>query len=203
MSFQLEQSTNHIFGAVRDSDLLVRNQFPSHEQQNFHPDKGQPQEVYELQDMNVNSSSKLKLDLEESNSDLKPNPPTLVVDDDSTNIFVIQSLLKSKGHDSDTALLGSLALDLVKERIELFPTVPFYKLVLMDFSMPEMDGPQVVVQMLQLIKDSQKDIEVPHICCCTAYEHESFKLAAKEAGMHDYICKPVTSADLDSLIQHL
>ena len=65
----------------------------------------------------------------------------LIVDDENTNILVLSSLLSVKGHQSDTALLGSKALDLVRQRLQLVPTIPFYKLVLMDFSMPQMDGP--------------------------------------------------------------
>ena len=45
---------------------------------------------------------------------------------------------------SDTALSGSIALELIKERLEkvLQGQASMYKFILMDYSMPEMDGPQ-------------------------------------------------------------
>ena len=42
----------------------------------------------------------------------------LVVDDDATNIFVMQSMLETKGVSTDTAFTGAAAIELVKKRIE-------------------------------------------------------------------------------------
>ena len=62
----------------------------------------------------------------------------MVVDDDNMNIMVIQSLLEAQGHDSDSALLPNVALKLVTERIQLYlkGKADFYKLIIMDYSMP-------------------------------------------------------------------
>ena len=64
-------------------------------------------------------------------------------------------MLESKGIMSDRALAGSQAIALVRKRIEQFksdPTTIMYKLILLDYSMPGMDGPQVAVEILNLFK---------------------------------------------------
>ena len=45
---------------------------------------------------------------------------------------------------SDTALSGSNAIELIKERLRklLQGQASMYKFILMDYSMPEMDGPE-------------------------------------------------------------
>ena len=47
---------------------------------------------------------------------------------------------------SDTALSGYIAIELIKERLNkvLKEEAFMYKFILMDYSMPEMDGPQTV-----------------------------------------------------------
>ena len=48
-----------------------------------------------------------------------------------------------------------------------------YKLVLLDYSMSEMDGPKVSIEMRQIIH--QEDVKQPYICCCTAYAEASYQ----------------------------
>ena len=52
-----------------------------------------------------------------------------------------------------------------------------YKLVLLDYSMPDLDGPQVTIEIKNLFKQSilVQENQIPNICCCTAYAEESFK----------------------------
>ena len=47
-----------------------------------------------------------------------------------------------------------------------------YKLILLDFSMPDMNGPTVASIIRDLFDDSADE---PFICCCTAYGDETFK----------------------------
>ena len=61
------------------------------------------------------------------------------------NIEVIQAMLACKGIDVDSALNGKKALELIKHCFELVRANQgcMYRLILLDFSMPEMDGPQL------------------------------------------------------------
>ena len=47
-----------------------------------------------------------------------------------------------------------------------------YQIVFLDYSMPDMDGPQVCQELRSiLIKEL---IELPYICCVSAYTEASF-----------------------------
>ena len=50
---------------------------------------------------------------------------------------------------SDTALSGPIALELIKERLNkvLQGQAVMYKFILMDYSMPEMNGPQTALEI--------------------------------------------------------
>ena len=78
-----------------------------------------------------------------SNQIKEKYPAVLVVDDDMMNIEVMRAMLFSKKIDSDYALKGTEALKLIQERLELVyrGEAVMYKVILLDYSMPEMDGP--------------------------------------------------------------
>ena len=73
----------------------------------------------------------------------------LVIDDEPINVEVIQSMLSELGFKSDQAMSGAQALTLIQQRIEQVSKgeEDMYRLVLLDFSMPEMDGPQVAIEI--------------------------------------------------------
>ena len=67
----------------------------------------------------------------------------LVIDDEQMNIEIMNELLKQQGVKNDSAISGQLGLKLIEERIALVEKgqAEMYKLILLDYSMPEMDGP--------------------------------------------------------------
>ena len=52
-----------------------------------------------------------------------------------------------------------------------------YQLIMLDYSMPDLDGPQVAIQIRELIFENEHlgEAKDPYICCCTAYAEASFK----------------------------
>ena len=76
----------------------------------------------------------------------------LIVDDDLMNIEVHSAMLEHRHIKSDSALNGSLAIKKIQERIELVyrGEASMYMIVLIDYSMPEMDGPQVAIAIHKL-----------------------------------------------------
>lgn len=70
-------------------------------------------------------------------------PLILVVDDEPMNIEVTKAIFESQGYECDTAMSGKEALALFDRRIQLLlkGKVEMYRLALLDFSMPVMDGP--------------------------------------------------------------
>ena len=105
----------------------------------------------------------------------------LVVDDEPMNVEVLKAMLQEKCIPTDTAFNGEDAITLVKERLKLVATdtAPMYKVILMDYSMPDMDGPTVVAKIRKLLEHSYDDFaaeyQQPYICCCTAYDEAGFK----------------------------
>ena len=64
---------------------------------------------------------------------------------------------------------------MIEERIQLIrddQTAEMYKTVLLDFSMPDMDGPETARQMRSLL--AKHDAFQPFIICCSAYDTDPF-----------------------------
>ena len=66
-----------------------------------------------------------------------------------------------------------------------------YRIIFLDYSMPEMDGPQVSLEIYRILGEAQ--ISIPYICCCTAYTEASFQVRARQAGMDQFLSKPVSN----------
>ena len=97
---------------------------------------------------------------------------------------------------------------MIQSRIELVyrGQANMYSVIFVDYSMPEMDGPQVAIEIRKIFKESilLNQSHQPYICCCTAYAEASFKKQAKVAGMDNFLNKPISSGELDQILaQHL
>ena len=92
----------------------------------------------------------------------------MIADDCAFNIVALQSLLLQFNIQSDFCVNGLEAIQLVKERHDSKLAKPMYKLILMDFSMPECDGPEATKQIREYLTMEKSDRQ-PMICCCTAY----------------------------------
>jgi PAS domain S-box-containing protein len=106
----------------------------------------------------------------------------LIVDDNFTNQQVAVGLLKRLGLRAD-AVAGGV------EAIKALETRP-YDLVLMDLQMPEMDGLEAARQIRNPHSPVQ-DHEVP-IIAMTANAMASDREDCLDAGMNDYVSKPVS-----------
>ena len=89
----------------------------------------------------------------------------LVVDDDETNRLVVRVLMERRNYQVSEAASGPEAIDLVK-------TEPF-DLVLMDLSMPGMDG----LETTRRIREDNADPELPVV----AQAHSIRPYAVKRA----------------------
>ena len=50
-----------------------------------------------------------------------------------------------------------------------------YKTVLLDYSMPQMDGPTVATYISEILERNNMLHEKPYICCCSAYQEANFR----------------------------
>lgn len=102
----------------------------------------------------------------------------LLVEDNPINQKVAQRIIKKIGYTIDSAENGLVALEKVKNKK--------YDLIFMDIQMPEMDG----LEATKIILDTYKS-KSPKIIAMTAAVMKGDKERCLEAGMVDYIPKPV------------
>lgn len=67
--------------------------------------------------------------------------------------------------------------------------------------MPGLDGLGTVA----LIKDvcQAENLNLPYMCCCTAYEDQAFKKNALENGMQNLLVKPIIREQLQTILYQL
>jgi two-component system, chemotaxis family, chemotaxis protein CheY len=118
--------------------------------------------------------------------DMKMN--VLIVDDYKTMLRIVGNLLKQLGFTNiDEATDGATALEKLRNKP--------YGLVISDWNMEPMTG-------LQLLKEVRSDIKlktVPFIMVTAESKTENV-VAAKQAGVNNYIVKPFNAATLKTKI---
>lgn len=123
-------------------------------------------------------------------SDSENLPPfrVLVAEDEVIGRMYIRKLLSKKGWHVDEAQNGIEALEKVRSA--------HYDLILMDLGMPKMNG----IEATLLMRDAE--ITDP-IIALTAHVSDEDRRYCLEAGMDDYIAKPVNESELFSKIKML
>jgi two-component system chemotaxis response regulator CheY len=117
------------------------------------------------------------------------NTPILIVDDYRTMLRIVRNLLKQLGFDHvEEASDGAAALVKLKEKS--------FGLVISDWNMQPVTG-------LELLKHVRADAELKDLpfIMITAESKTANVVAAKEAGVSNYIVKPFNAETLKSKIQ--
>lgn len=120
------------------------------------------------------------------------NQRVLVADDNELNAEIISDLLDSVGYKTDIAQNG-------KEAVELFEKseVNTYGIIIMDLLMPELDGYEATKAIRAFNRSDAKTVK---IIACTANSFNEEHERALDAGMNDFVTKPV---DLDDLLEKM
>ena len=116
----------------------------------------------------------------------------LLVEDNPVNRLVAQKMLASLGHECDTAENGHVAL----ERLAQAP----YGLVLMDCQMPVIDGYEAT-RRWRAQETARGAARLP-IIAMTANAMTGDRQRCLDAGMDDYLAKPVSREQLDACLKH-
>lgn len=114
----------------------------------------------------------------------------LVAEDNSVNQKLMARLLEKEGFRADLVANG-------KEAIRALSMIP-YDLVFMDVQMPEMDG----LEATRIIRDLNSNV-LKHdvrIVATTAHARREDQKICLEAGMDDYLCKPIKKDDLIKMV---
>lgn len=120
----------------------------------------------------------------------KHNQTILVVDDMETNLLTATALIENMGYQTDLAKNGKEAVQKVQEKQ--------FDLIIMDCQMPVMDG-YTACRKIRGWEETQAHERTPVIAMTgNAYEHD--RRQCFEAGMDDFMAKPVDPVDLSRKI---
>ncbi len=111
----------------------------------------------------------------------------LVAEDNSSNQKVLVKMLKRMGYRPDAVADGQEVIQALERQS--------YDLILMDVRMPEMDGITATQMIRKLLPKNG-----PTIVAITAYALESDREKCLEAGMDDYLSKPVQKNELEAIL---
>ncbi len=112
----------------------------------------------------------------------------LIAEDNPMNQKVATYMLERLGYRADVAANGIEVLTALQRQP--------YDLVLMDVQMPEMDGYEATMQ----IRKMQSDHAQPYIVAVTANAMKGDREKCIEAGMKDYISKPIRMPELSAAL---
>jgi CheY-like chemotaxis protein len=113
----------------------------------------------------------------------------LLAEDNIVNQMVMLKMLNKLGYHADVAANGTEVL----RSLEIQP----YDLILMDVQMPEMDG----FEAARAIRKHWVSADQPKIIAITAYALKGDREECLDAGMDDYISKPVKLEDLREILE--
>ncbi len=122
----------------------------------------------------------------------------LIIDDNWYNMMAVISLLKGFNLEADAATSGEEGMDLVKKRLTSNMTT--YKLIMMDYSMPVLNGAQTTLLIRQILTNQAPDLPQPFVCCLTSYAERNYRYEAFKAGMDGFLNKPVFKTGLKRLL---
>ncbi|MEL6345534.1 MAG: response regulator [Myxococcota bacterium] len=116
--------------------------------------------------------------------------PVLVVEDNQTNQFVVSMFMSHLGYAFDIASNGQEAVTRFREQAGR------YTLILMDCQMPVMDGYEATAAIRALPNGST----IP-IIALTANVMNGDRQRARDAGMDDYLSKPLSRETLSAMLE--
>ncbi len=116
----------------------------------------------------------------------------LLAEDNIVNQKVAIRILQRMGYDADIAKNGLEVLNEIEKKS--------YDVILMDVQMPEMDGLEATRQILNNNNDASKR---PRIIAMTANAMKGDRERYLEAGMDDYISKPIQIEELVEALENV
>lgn len=123
-------------------------------------------------------------------ANFEPAARILIVDDERSNVRLLEALIAPLGHETIKAYGGREALACVdREHIDL---------VLLDIMMPDLDG----FAVCRTLKNREKSRMIP-IVMVTALDDLESKIKGIEAGADDFLTKPPNKLELQARLRSL
>jgi len=137
------------------------------------------------------AGSKMKQEPEQAVTHQEKGLSILLVEDRPMNQKMTTLMLEKRGHRVTAAQSGKEALEILEEKR--------FDLIFMDIHMPGMDGFETTAK----IRKAEKGVERTPIIAMTAFATNKDKDHCLEAGMDNYISKPVTANKLHRVISEV
>ncbi|MCM1299226.1 MAG: response regulator [[Eubacterium] siraeum] len=118
----------------------------------------------------------------------------LVADDDMDSCQSVSQILRQAGLRSEWTMYGKEAVARAKEAVEIGDS---YKLYIIDWQMPDLDGLETVRRIRRLAGENA------FVILLTAYDWSDIEAEAKEAGVTYIISKPLFPSDLNRALTHI
>lgn len=117
------------------------------------------------------------------------NASILIVDDQESNISLLEQLLSEAGYTSVTSCMRPQDVAELHQKNH-------YDLILLDLLMPVMDG----FQVMEALKRNSEDVYIPVLVLTAQPSH---KLRALQAGAKDFISKPFDLLEVKTRIHNM
>lgn len=119
------------------------------------------------------------------------NARVLIVDDNLTNVLLLQRLLEAEGYVNIEGVTDP------REVLPLYEKQP-YDLVLLDIRMPHLDGYQVMAQLREI-----SDGDYLPVMVLTAQTDQDTKIKALDSGAMDFLHKPFDRVEVLTRIRNM
>ncbi|MGW8161357.1 MAG: ATP-binding protein [Desulfobulbales bacterium] len=116
----------------------------------------------------------------------------LIVEDEETNKFVLQTILEKSGVRVAIAKNGKEAVEMAGK--------DYFDLIFMDCQMPVMDGFVATEKIYAAAEEFSR--KRPYVVALTADATQATHKRCKEVGMDDYLVKPIDFAKLQAVIDN-
>ncbi len=125
----------------------------------------------------------------------------LVAEDNDINALLTIALLEKEGHDVVHVENGIEAINMITSSMTNESAVTPFDMILMDVHMPEMDGLQATQKIRELLAASETKTKHLAIIALTANAMAEDREHCLNAGMDDYLAKPIDKDDLIELLE--
>ena len=151
----------------------------------------------QLSQLSTFNASDEEKDKEKKNEIVAPtydfsNLRILSIDDNSVNRMIIKKMLNKYNIETELAIGGQEALDLIQVRGKR------YDLILMDIEMPIKDGYQTTKDIREF--ERSQGLKTCKIVAVSAHSMKESREKALQSGMDDFLSKPVDQGNLIDLL---
>lgn len=129
------------------------------------------------------------LEVIQENIEISKDIPVIIAEDNEINLKMLEIVLKKRGYKVESAKDGKEFLEKLDKNK--------YKLAFVDVQMPEINGIDVTKKIREKEKNSQKHLIIIGV---TAYAMNGDREKCIEAGMDEYLSKPIKLTELDKIL---